>query len=196
MRRIIAIAFTLFSVAGLAAAQASSSGNVFFGYSYYNADLFSTERVSANGWEATVEGKVLPFIGIVADFDNHYSGTVHIPLSDCFGIGCPLQPSSGPIPSPGGYIIASVWGANFLFGPRVSVPLGRFRPFGEVLFGASHINAQVESATSFGTAVGGGIDYRLSRPLAWRFQGDYIHARAFGFGQNNVRVSTGIVLRF
>jgi hypothetical protein len=196
MRRIIAVAFTMFSVTSLTAAQAPTSGNVFFGYSYYNADLFPSERIGVNGWEASLEGKVLPFVGIVADFDDHYSGTVHIPLADCVGSGCPLPPASGPVPSPGGYVIATAWGANFLFGPRVFVHAGRFRPFGEVLFGASHTNAQVESATSFGTAIGGGVDYRLSRPLAWRFQGDYIRAHAFGFAQNNVRVSTGIVLRF
>jgi hypothetical protein len=196
MRGSIVIAFTLLSVVSQVAAQTPTSGNVFFGYSYYNADLFSNERANTNGWEASLEGKVLPFIGIVADFDAHYSGTVHFPISDCSGIGCPLPPSSGPIPSPNGYLLVNISEYNFLFGPRVSVSAGRFRPFGELLIGASHMNAQVDSDTSFATAVGGGIDYRLIRLLAWRFQCDYIHAHAFGFGQNNVRVSTGIVLRF
>jgi opacity protein-like surface antigen len=52
------------------------------------------------------------------------------------------------------------------------------------------------SDTSFATAVGGGIDYKIIRPIAVRLQGDYVQTRLFGATQNNVRVSTGIVLRF
>ena len=50
--------------------------------------------------------------------------------------------------------------------------------------------------TSFADAFGGGFDYRLFRPLAWRLQGDYVQTRFFGETQNNVRISTGIVFRF
>jgi hypothetical protein len=32
--------------------------------------------------------------------------------------------------------------------------------------------------------------------MAWRVEGDYVHTRFFSAGQNNVRISTGIVLRF
>jgi hypothetical protein len=95
---------------------------------------------------------------------------------------------------------------NFLFGPRVSATVGKFRPFGEVLFGAGHISVNVGSSlpdnfvmpkdTALATAVGGGLDYRIIRPIAWRFQGDYVQTRFFGTTQNNVRLSTGIVLRF
>ena len=52
------------------------------------------------------------------------------------------------------------------------------------------------SDTSFATALGGGIDYKIIRPVAWRFQGDYVQTRFFGATQNNVRISTGIVFRF
>jgi hypothetical protein len=188
--------------ASFAAAQVPTSGNVFFGYSYFNTDV-TGNRNNTNGWEASFEGKIVPFLGLVADFDGHYSGTVNFPVSDCSGIGCPISPSSGPIPSSGGYLSANISEHNFLFGPRVSVPAGRFRPFGEFLIGAAHINAKAAgSDTSFGsdnsfaTAIGGGIDYRIIRPIAWRFQGDYVHTSLFGTGQNNVRLSTGIVLRF
>jgi hypothetical protein len=86
---------------------------------------------------------------------------------------------------------------NYLFGPRVSLSVGKLRPFAEILIGASRVNAQVlGSDTSFATGVGGGVDYRLVKLIAWRFQADYIHDSLFGATQNNVRVSTGIVLRF
>src|SRR5580765_4372598 len=59
--------FLLF--AGTAAAQ--SSGNIFFGYSYYNTNLLGG-RNGLNGWEGSLEGKVLPVIGIVGDVSGHY----------------------------------------------------------------------------------------------------------------------------
>lgn len=48
------LALLVFS--GLASAQVPTSGNVFFGYSYYNTDLASINRASLNGWEGSLEG--------------------------------------------------------------------------------------------------------------------------------------------
>jgi len=186
MRKIGLIALALVLFAGLASAQIPTSGNVFFGYSYYNTDLSSIDRANTNGWELSVEGKVIPWVGIVADFDSHY-GSQNFPL-------CEATPQ-GVICSS---VNASVTEHNYLFGPRVSVSVGKFRPFAEALFGAAHVNVNNGggSDTSFATAVGGGIDYKIIRPVAWRFQGDYVQTRFFGTTQNNVRLSTGIVLRF
>ena len=168
-----------------ASAQVPTSGNVFFGYSYYNTDLSSIDRANTNGWEATVEGKVFPFIGIVADFSDHY-GSQNFP--DCLPVS---------IPNCGGTFNANVNVRNILFGPRVSASVSRFRPFGEALFGAGHVNANaVGSDTSFATALGGGLDYRIIRLVAWRFQGDYVRTRFFGTHQNNIRLSTGLVIHF
>ena len=52
------------------------------------------------------------------------------------------------------------------------------------------------SDTSLATAIGGGLDYKLIKGIAWRVQGDELHTRFFGGGQNNFRFSTGIVFRF
>ena len=191
MRKIGFILFTLLTFlmfAGLASAQIPTKGNVFFGYSFYNTDLSSIDRANTNGWEASVEGKVFPFIGIVADFDSHY-GSQNFPI-------CVVPPGSG-----GGALCSSfnanVTERNYLFGPRVSVSVGKFRPFAEALFGGAHVNAgNAGSDTSFATAIGGGLDYKIIGPLAWRFQGDYVQTRFFGTTQDNVRISTGIVLRF
>ena len=186
--QITAVAASGFIFSAGANAQVPTSGNVFFGYSYYNTDLSSIDRANTNGWESSIEGKIVPFLGFVADFDSHYG-------SQNFGV-CP-----GPV-IPGGppcsIFNASVTERNFLFGPRVSFSAGRFRPFAEALFGGAHVNANngVGSNTSFATAIGGGIDYKIIRPVAWRFQGDYVQTRFFGATQNNVRLLTGIVLRF
>ncbi len=180
-----AIIGLVFSVAGQA--QVPTSGNVFFGYSYLSApDVSSNTRNSFNGWEGSLEGKVFPFIGIVGDFSGHYgSQDIQSGAATC-AIGVTCSPSH-----------ASISVQNYLFGPRVSVSVGKFRPFAQALFGGAHINENgFGSDTSFATALGGGLDYKIIRPLAWRFQGDYVQTRFFGTTQNNVRISTGIVLRF
>jgi hypothetical protein len=184
------IGFTLLGLllfADLASAQVPTSGNVYFGYSYYNTDLSSIDRANTNGWEASFEGKVIPFLGLVADFDSHYG-------SQNFTATCPPPSGGGVCPS----VNASITEHNFLFGPRVSFSAGKFRPFAEALFGGAHVNVNngVGSDYSFATGLGGGLDYKIIRPVAWRFQGDYIQTRFFGATQSNVRLSTGIALRF
>jgi opacity protein-like surface antigen len=52
------------------------------------------------------------------------------------------------------------------------------------------------SNTSFASALGGGLDYRLIKPVALRVEGDYIHTSFFSTTQNNLRLSFGVVLRF
>jgi|SRR5271163_1447287 len=186
IRKIGFVFFALLLCAGLAGAQVPTSGNVFVGYSYYNTDLSSIDRANTNGWEASLEGKIFPFLGLVADFDSHY-GSQNFPTLCASGGG-----ASGCTTN------ASVTEHNYLFGPRVSVSVGKFRPFAEALFGGAHVNANngVGSDNSFATALGGGLDYKIIRPVAWRIQGDYVQTRFFGTTQDNVRLSTGIVVRF
>jgi opacity protein-like surface antigen len=50
--------------------------------------------------------------------------------------------------------------------------------------------------TSFAAAIGGGVDYRLIKFLALRLEGDYLQTRFFHTTQDNLRLSTGVVLRF
>lgn len=185
MRKTFAIGFIFLCFTALASAQIPSAGNIFAGYSYYNTNLGS-QRQSLNGWEGTVEGKFfLPFIGLVGDFSANY-GNLKFPIT------CPTFPGGtcGP---------ASVNSHldNFLIGPRVSITVGKVRPFAEALFGASHVNTNgFGSDTSVATAIGGGLDYYVLHLLGVRFQGDYVHSNLFNAPQNNLRLSTGLVLRF
>ncbi|HVN18842.1 MAG TPA: hypothetical protein VMU05_08720 [Dongiaceae bacterium] len=179
MRKLAVIAL-VFMAANFAVAQIPTAGNVFFGYSYYNTNV-NGSRNNLNGWEGSIEGKFLPFVGIVADFDGHYGSES---FSACNGFDCVL-------------FNTDVTHHNYLFGPRVSISVGKFRPFAELLIGASHVDVRnATSDTSFATAVGGGLDYKLFHLLAWRFQGDYVHSNQFNTPQHNLRLSTGIVLRF
>ena len=185
MRKVTFALSFLFLFAAFASAQIPS-GNIFFGYSYYNTDLSSIDRANTNGWEATVEHKIFPLLSLAADVDGHYG-------SQNFPAACPVGISGNCTT-----FNASFNEYNFLFGPRVSVSVGRFRPFAEALFGGAHVslNNNAGSDTSFATALGGGLDYKIIRPIAWRFQGDYVQTRFFGATQSNIRISTGLVLRF
>jgi opacity protein-like surface antigen len=187
MLKAACIGVVLFLFAGLANAQLPG-GNVFLGYSYENTNSSTLDldlsRANLHGWEASFEGKVLPWIGIVADVAGHYGSQSFVQ------------------PTPNGPQNINVTGhqQEYLFGPRLSVPVGRVTPFAEVMVGLAHIHTggtlPGPSNTSFATAVGGGIDYRVVRPLALRVEGDYIRTKFFSATQNNLRLSAGIVLRF
>ena len=66
--------------------------------------------------------------------------------------------------------------------------------------GPAHLSvnsvSNTSSSTTFANSIGGGVDWNISGPVAWRFQGDYIHTSFYGGAQNNLRLSTGIVFRF
>ena len=68
MRAITGVAFAFFLFGSLLDAQVPTAGNVFFGYSYYHRSASSNlNSESFNGWEGSLEGKVFPYVGIVAD---------------------------------------------------------------------------------------------------------------------------------
>jgi hypothetical protein len=184
MRKVVSSSALFFVLAVAASAQVPTSGNVFFGYSFYHTNVSNFDSANTNGWEASLEGKVFPFLGIVADFDGHY-GSENFGATVC-GLGC----------SPTSFTV-NVAEHNVLFGPRASVSVGKFRPFAEALFGVGHVNASsVGSDTSFASAFGGGLDYRVLRIFALRLQGDYVRTSFLHTDQNNLRLSTGIVFRF
>jgi opacity protein-like surface antigen len=195
MRKIGFVVPVLLLFAGLANAQIPTKGNIFVGYSYENVssstfDFANTTRANLNGWEVTAEGKVFPWVSLVGDVAGHY-GTQGYQF-DLGGVLTPVNVDAHEITG--------------MFGPRVSTSVGKLRPFAEALFGVAHITtnqtASVASSfvqpsdTSFAWALGGGVDYKLFRPLAWRLQFDYVQTRFFQNAQNNIRLSTGLVFRF
>ena len=82
MRKICAVSFITFVFSTIASAQLPSGGDAFFAYSYVHGEAFSNSRTvqatggtaNMSGWETSVEGKYLPWLGAVADLDWHYGG--------------------------------------------------------------------------------------------------------------------------
>ena len=180
MQRVLSLIFSFFVLVAPALAQVPR-GNVFFGYSYNRADTFVVGRsgsTSLNGWEGSLEGKIFPYVGIVADISGQYGA----------------QDTS----------LGRVTGAvhSYIFGPRVSVSVGRFTPYAHGLFGIAHesndsiVPGLSHSDTSFADALGGGVDYKLIPAIAWRVQADLLQTRFFSDTQDDFRFSTGIVVRF
>lgn len=154
-------------------ARAQDKIELFGGYSFMRVDATpsfnpETSSFNTNGWQVSGKYKFRDWLGAVADFDGHYG-------------------------SPDG-VHTSIY--TFLFGPEVSWPT-RVSPFAHILVGGGHVNTSPYGGTSLAAAIGGGIDSRLVHGIYWRIiEGDYLPTRFFGNTQSNVRVSTGIVLKF
>ena len=96
---------------------------------------------------------------------------------------------------------------SYLFGPRLTYRhLGRLIPFGQVLGGMFHANADAfatdKSETKLAFSAGAGIDVRVKSYLAIRpFAIDYIRTQFAEEGagrqiQSNLRYSGGLVFRY
>jgi hypothetical protein len=86
---------------------------------------------------------------------------------------------------------------TYTFGPEVHAHLPLIKPFAHALFGGARASSGGVSSSGFDMMVGGGVDVGHG-PLAFRVaQFDWMLTRFSGFtDHNNVRVSSGIVLRF
>jgi opacity protein-like surface antigen len=193
MRRTQWIAFLLFCLPGAQAAEDWPRIEAFVGYSYlgvpskFSSDVyvFTTEKANLNGWTATITYNFNRWIGVDADF-GRYDGNVnarnlHIPIDGDF--------------------VQDIGIRTYLFGPRVSFRENRrLEPHIHALFGTLELARTPVSNTSkssFGLALGGGMDVKLIRHLAIRaIQVDYVRSKLSTFAENNLRLSTGAVLRF
>ena len=72
LRKHLVTVFALLVMSATGMAQLPTSGNVYFGYSYFHGNTGVSNTGSLNGWEATLEGKTFPHVGIVADLGGEY----------------------------------------------------------------------------------------------------------------------------
>lgn len=180
-------------------AQNTPRAELFAGYSYLRASDVLSERINQNGWELSAAANFTRSLGVVADISNHYGSKPNVFTT----IG-----SRGK-------------GFTFLFGPQYSYRTApRLTPFVRALFGGIHASKIVpdtfsgtgggfctglscyQPATAFAMALGGGMDVRATDHVWVRaFQVEYFrtnldNANQRAATQNDVRISTGIVLRF
>lgn len=176
MRRVVvslALA-VLFSLPLLA--QDNNKVEIFGGYQYTRAaPSFGLNGVNLNGWDASATGNIKSWVGMTADVSSGYRNVN--------GVNSHLN--------------------NFLFGPTFTyTKADHFKPFAHVLFGVSQTGGTLEhisspSDSAFAWAMGGGVDASVTRHFALRlFQADYFMTRFASSGQDNTRVSTGVVYRF
>jgi hypothetical protein len=184
----VAVFVTVLAVAGTATAQGLNSSNVFAGYSFFGANLFSGEHANLNGWAVSAEKKYLPFFGIVGDVGGLY-GSKNLSGSSICAAGLT-----------GCLVNSSVSEYIFDVGIRGSYATRTLRPFGEALFGEAHTTESgtglSRSNNGFDAMLGLGMDCRVTRLLGCRVDVDYIVTGSFLARHNSIRASTGLVLRF
>ncbi|MBV8050467.1 MAG: hypothetical protein JOZ80_04725 [Acidobacteriaceae bacterium] len=175
-RLVVALVFLmlLIPVAHLQAQEASRF-DMFGGFSYmrFNA-LTIGYRNDTNlyGWNFDGTGYIKLSFGITADASGHYGS----------------QLSS----------------YHFLIGPQYTWRRDKSNIYVHGLFGKAQNNVSIAQPTrsgfeSVGKSFGGGFgfDYHYSDRFSIRvFQVDFLHSDTFGKGQNDGRVSTGLIYHF
>jgi len=102
----------------------------------------------------------------------------------------------------GSFAGADLKQVNFMGGLRRLFGRGRhWQPFGQAMLGGSHSTSKFSdvlssSQTSWGGAVGAGVDYRLSSHWALRGQGDYLILHSDVGWDGDPRLSIGLAYRF
>jgi hypothetical protein len=176
-------------------AQEYPKAEVFGGYQYLHFGGNGTD-VNANGWNASLTGNFNKWFGVAADFSGAYK-TINI-----------------------GGVNVDTKVYSYTGGPVVSLNSGgKVNPFVHALFGGAHVSGSgcatlqdsidgvkpaditgcgSGSLNGFTMMFGGGADVKLNKALAVRLiQADWVSYRFSGVSEShNVRVSTGIVLRF
>jgi hypothetical protein len=95
---------------------------------------------------------------------------------------------------------------NFMVGPQVSWRRDRSRFFAHALVGKADDHVTLPEPQPFRTeftgvslayVLGGGFDLYVNKRVSFRVvQADYLHTHTFGSAEQNVRVSTGVVVNF
>lgn len=139
----------------------------------------SVPSTTFNGWNASITGYFYKFLGFTADFGGHYAYV--------------------------GVAADSAHRYSYLFGPACSLRSGKIGPFAHALFGEISQGSPTQvirmDYTNFMWAVGGGLDVRLHRRLAFRpLQLDYEKHQVASFTQGattqGLRYSAGVVWKF
>jgi hypothetical protein len=176
---------------------------LFMGYSYVRGvpELADGNRmVYLNGGSTSVAFNLNRYLGLLGDFGGFNETRLLL--------------TTGNPPTALGTYQAVDDGTVFTYlgGPRLSFRHDRITPFVQVLFGGIHASEEtickgcapsLPAENSFAMTAGGGLDLRVHHHLAIRIvQAEYLMTRFENLntgsnqGQNDIRLSTGLVFRF
>lgn len=146
---------------------------IFGGYQYLHLGGDFT-GLNTNGWDASVTGYFNNYFGITGDFSGAYK-TIS-------GVSAHVYTYSG--------------------GPVLAYREGKVNPFVHVLLGGATFGAGYAgssgSKNGFTTMFGGGVDVQAAKNISIRLADfDWVYYHIAGQSESsNVRLTTGIVLRF
>lgn len=211
MKRLWAIVFLFAILCAPAAAQ--SDWRVFGGFSYARAEMSpqleppGLEHMNMYGWGASLtQYTSLKWLGATAEVSGQYRTP---------GITIPANYIEPGVPATdtklSDMVFTSVYTA--MFGPSFAYRGNPdIEPFAHILLGGMYGKASLTSKGeilagssisgsewTFGYAIGGGADIKISKLIALRGQADWIRstfADSDKDRQNNIRVLGGLVLRF
>jgi opacity protein-like surface antigen len=195
MRKLLTLFAAALILTTVSAPKAFSQVELFGGYSHLGLNNApSNIGSSSNGWEGSAYLHLLGPWGAEADISDHY------------GVS---QPDLAPLNGSRYYVP----GFSELYGPRFTLALPKVHPFVHALFGTVHGVADVAipaapctpqgcpavavSENAFALGLGGGVNFKVTQHLWLRLiQVDYIRSQFTGGGQNETRISAGLVFRF
>lgn len=223
MRQVSFAVVVLCSCASLASAQRTSPGaypklEVFGGYSangVFNKDteatlqnenlasLFSDFAGGPKGFEASIAGNFNRYLGIKADFSMYFANDSELSTFNvCQPGSCTTTTQETRVDRRAFY---------FMAGPEIKARnRTRVTPFAHGLAGVARSTADFSTAsaiftrndshtrTGFAYALGGGLDFRISKKFSVRTMADYVQTflgdpDPNNSRQNHVRLSLGIL---
>lgn len=185
---------------------------------WYRASRDGREETLFTGQEKLVPTGEGPKTQVL-DHGDFFIGYSHIGTTHCevviSGDGTPCDPLSALASSLSGWNISfekkylRYFGAiadfggqyggltqnDFLFGVRGGASAGRMHPFAQAMIGVVRAK-EVGTDTSFAEDLGVGVDFALTRRLGWRNQVDAIKTGSPDFQRRNLRICSGLVVRF
>lgn len=164
----------LFLCVSSQAQETTPSWEIYGGYSYLKANLNGPgSSFNMNGGGASVSQNLNNWFGGRLEF-SAFGGTV------------------------GG---TNVTAQTITYGPVFTYrKFDRFVPYAHVQFGDVHASRGYlgisQSANKFAMTGGGGVDIKINELAAIRVQADYLMTRFLSQRQDNIQLSTGLVIRF
>jgi opacity protein-like surface antigen len=178
MKKLVFIAVFVMGFSVAAIAEDLPAYELFTGYSYFRF-VPTGSSADLQGWNIALDFNKNPNVAVVADFTGNYGR-----FNDKFNR----------------HDNRAVKVHSFLFGPKFTVPQGRYSPFIQTLVGVYHINrggmTTRETENDFGCAFGFGLDIKASDKISVRpFEAEYVLVRSKGIRQSDMRVSSGVVFK-